>query len=110
MIALATAITIFSKAFLESLGSRAGDDAASIPKHAQDLLRICHRRKKGQLEGEIGVQERKAAAKILITADLPDEARLALLDLDVTTDELRGKLLWWDAAVGTWRPSGTTSK
>ena len=33
---------------------------------------------------------------MVVTDDLPDEARLALLDLDVTADDLRGKLLRWD--------------
>jgi hypothetical protein len=42
------------------------------------------------------------AAAILITADLPDEARLALLDLDPTEPALHGKVLGWDAGSQQW--------
>lgn len=38
----------------------------------------------------------------MVTADLPDEARLALLDLDVTADDVCGKELRWDTASNTW--------
>jgi hypothetical protein len=38
-----------------------------------------------------------ATAVIAVAEDTPDEARLALLDLDVTADELRGRLLRWEA-------------
>lgn len=46
----------------------------------------------------------RSRALVVVTDDLPDEARLALLDLDVTAPELRGKLLRWDEAAGEWRP------
>jgi hypothetical protein len=36
--------------------------------------------------------------------DTPDEARLALLDLDVTAEELSGKVLRWDSSASAWRP------
>jgi hypothetical protein len=48
-----------------------------------------------------------AAATLVITSDTPDEARLAVLDLDITAENVRGQLLQWDAAAETWRPSGT---
>lgn len=105
MVALAAATAIFSKAFLETVGSRAGDGIANLPKRLQDLLRTCHRRKKARYECHIGMQDRRAAATVVIKADLPDEARLALLDLDVTADELRGKLLMWDSTASAWRPA-----
>jgi hypothetical protein len=63
-----------------------------------------HRRKSGREEYRIGGIT-VLAARVVITGDLPDEARLALLNLDVTTEELRGKLLWWDSAAGAWLPS-----
>jgi hypothetical protein len=80
---LATA-AIYSKAFVEALAKRHADGVA-------DLVRTRVRRK-------------GKTATIAITADLPDEARLALLDLDVTADELRGKLVRWDSTTSTWRP------
>ena len=48
-----------------------------------------------------------AAATFVITSGTPDEPRLAVLDQDVTAEDVRGQLLRWDAEAETWRPSGT---
>jgi hypothetical protein len=94
----------FSSAFIQALGQRAAGGAAKLPKRAADL--VCkHVRKKGRPdEYRIGV-DGGSAATIVITADTPDEARLALLDLGVAAPELRGKELRWDPANAEWRPS-----
>ena len=55
-------------------------------------------------EYRIGLRD-GSAATIAITADLPDEARLALLDLDVTAADVRGKLLRWDDETFSWQPA-----
>jgi hypothetical protein len=96
----ATALTIFCKAFVETLGRRAGESAANL----LDRVRIKLLRKSDSYEYHLGV-EGVAAAAIVVTDDLPDEAKLALLDLDVTADELRGKLLRWDGSASVWRPA-----
>jgi hypothetical protein len=93
----------FSSAFFQTLGTRAGNRVANLPKRASDLVRKRVKRK-GQPE-EIHISagdETTATATIAITADTPDEARLALLDLDVTADEVRGKTLRWDNDAGAW--------
>jgi hypothetical protein len=54
-------------------------------------------------ETRIGVDD-GSAATIAITADTPDEARLALLDLDVTDNAVCGKTLRWDSSASAWRP------
>ena len=41
---------------------------------------------------------------IEVNEDLPDEARLALLDLDVESDVIRGQRLRWNVQVGAWLP------
>lgn len=94
MCALIAAAGVYSKAFLEALARRHADALA-------DLVRTRIRRY-GR-EAEVGL-DGDAAAKIAITTDTPDEARLALLDLDVTADEVRGKLLRWDSGSSSWRP------
>jgi hypothetical protein len=101
--ALAAAMAIFGKAFLETLGQRAGDGVANIPKQVHDLV-SARKRRKGESEVYLGTGSDEAAT-IAVTADTPDEARLALLDLDVTADELRGKLLRWDSDSSAWRPA-----
>jgi hypothetical protein len=103
-IAMATASAIFAKAYLETLAKRAAEGTANLPKKLKDLVRDRIRRRGKLEEFRIGTRD-GSAATIVVTDDTPDEARLALLDLDVTAPELRGKLLRWDEAVGAWRPS-----
>lgn len=91
------AVVIFGKAYIESLAKHAGDATDGLLKR----MRVRWRRR--TREHRLGVGE--GAATVVITEDLPDEARLALLDLDVTAPELRGRELVWDSAAGEWRPS-----
>jgi hypothetical protein len=86
----------FSTAFVQALGTRAGEGVA-------DLVRTRIRRKGKPDEYHIGIRGNHAAT-VVVTEDLPDEARLALLDLDVTTDAVHGKLLRWDSSASAWRP------
>jgi len=96
-LAVLAAASIFAKAFLETLGKRAGDGLADL------LVKTRIRRKGEPGEAQIEVDD-GSAATIAITEDTPDEARLALLDLDITDDALRGKLLRWDGSASAWRP------
>ena len=104
IVVVAAAVTIFCKAFLETLGQRAGESAAKIPKSMRDLIRKHVRRGRGADEYHIGLGK-GASAIIVVTEDLPDEARLALLDLDVTAKDVRGKLLRWDPEEAVWCPT-----
>jgi hypothetical protein len=64
-----------------------------------DLVRKRIRRK-GQPE-EIRISASgDATATIALTGSTPEEAWLALLDLDVTAEDVRGKTLRWDN--GPW--------
>ena len=103
-LALGFALGNFSLAFIQALGKQAADGAVKLPKRVSDLARKRVRRKGEPDEYRIGVRD-GSAAMITITADLPDEARLALLDLDVTADEVRGKVLRWDSSASAWRPA-----
>jgi hypothetical protein len=95
--ALGTALAIYSKAFVEALAKRHADGLT-------DRLRTRFRRDTEDTEAEIGLDD-GASATVVVTGDLPDEARLALLDLDVTADVVRGKLLRWDGSASAWRPA-----
>jgi hypothetical protein len=99
---LAFVLGNFSAAFMQALGQRAADGATKLPKRVGDLVRTRVRRKGKPDEYHIGVDD-SSAATIAITEDTPDEARLALLDLDVTDDAVRGKVLRWDDSL-TSRP------
>lgn len=71
-----------------------------------DAVRTRYRKSSKGREALIGA-DNVAAATLVITSDTPDEARLALLDLDVTADDLRGRNLRWDSQSKTWRPDST---
>ena len=98
---LMAAIPVYSKAFLETLAKH----------HAEGLIEAVRTRirKKGKTRELLVGPEDGSAAVLVITSETPDEARLALLDLDVTAPELRGKLLRWDQATLGWRPSKAMS-
>ena len=93
--ALMVAGVVYAKAFLETLAKRNADTVAEAIE-----ARI---RKKGKTREMVIGLEDGSAAEVIVTSDLPVEARLALLDLDVTADELRGKTLQWDDATKAWR-------
>jgi len=110
-VALGTAVAIYSKAFLEALGKRTGEGVADLSKRLGDLVLDRGKSKKAKPnpylkdepdEAVIGVSSK--TAMIVVAGDTPDEARLALLDLDVTAEEVRGKTLRWDATAGAWVP------
>lgn len=103
---LAFAAGNFCAAFIQALGQRAGNSVANAPKQVSDLVRK-RVKPKGKPE-EIHISAKgDATATIVVTADTPDEARLALLDLDVTAEDLRGKPLRWDPVASAWRPAGS---
>jgi hypothetical protein len=93
---LLTAVPIYSKAFLETLARH----------NAEWLINAVHDRirKNGRVTELVVGPENGAAATLVITGSTPDEALLAVLDLDVTAEELRGKELRWDPSTEAWRP------
>jgi hypothetical protein len=97
LLILAAAVSPYLRAFLEALGKSHADALT-------DAVRTRFRKKGNDRELLIGPDD-DAAAKLVITKDTPDEARLALLDLDVTADDVRGHYLRWDDETKTWRPS-----
>jgi hypothetical protein len=102
-VAAVTATMIYAKAFLETLGQRTGEGVA------KRLGEVIHDRRSRGREREHLVGIEGMTAMIIVTADLPDEARLALLDLDVTAEEVRGKTLRWDGDAMAWRADSADS-
>ena len=87
----------YSKAFLETLAKNHAD-------WLSETVRTRFRESSKTKEALIG-PDNGAAATLVLCSDTPDEARLALLDLDVTAEDVRGRYLRWDAETQTWRPS-----
>jgi len=88
----------YSKAFLETLAKNNADGLT-------EAVRTRFRKNGKARELLVGAED--AAATLVITSDTPDEARLAVLDLDVTAEDVRGQYLRWDSETETWRPGGT---
>jgi hypothetical protein len=86
---------VYAKTFVETLAKHHADAV----NDAVDT-RI---RKKGKTRELLIGPEDGSAAILIITNETPDEARLALLDLDVTAEEVRGKALRWDDDAVAWR-------
>jgi len=93
LLVLLAAGAIYSKAFLETLAKH----------NAETLMEAVRRRfRKNGKNAELLVGPGDdTAATLVITSDTPDEARLALLDLDVTAEDLCGQLLRWDSEAET---------
>lgn len=85
----------FLGAFAKKLGDAFGDSTVKVIGR----LKPDSRRKTVLVEAELPEREKTT---ILFNAATSDEARLVLLDLDVT--ELRGKTLRWDAERNLWQP------
>lgn len=71
--------------------------------HAEALIKAVQtrfRRKGKTLELLVGCGD--DAAAFIVTGDLSDDAKLAMLEVDVTSDEVRGKLLRWNEASMVW--------
>jgi hypothetical protein len=90
---------IYFKTYLETLGQH---NAESLIKAVTTRFR-----KKDRTTELLVGPEDGSAAMLVITPETPDEARLALLDLDVTSEELRGKVLRWDKEAMAWRPDSS---
>ena len=92
--AASAAAAIYTKALMETLGRRSGEALA-------DLIRI---RKDGTTtEAHIGPPGDEWP-KVVLTSGMPDEAWLAMFDIDIADDAVRAKELCWDSSASAWRP------
>jgi hypothetical protein len=90
----------FAEAFASKLGERLGESTAA----AVSKIRL-FRGVRPPLEKFEALQA-TTDTLIVIPEVLSDDARLALIDIDLTQDEIRGKILRWDSESKTWNPNG----
>lgn len=96
VVALVAGAALYSKTFMETL---ARHNAEWLISAVRDRIR-----KNGEATELVVGPENNEAATLVFTVGTPDEARLALLDLDVTAEDVRGKTLRWDDQVKEWIP------
>jgi len=104
--ALAPIVAVYSKAFLENIANRNADAAVEVASH----MRRRWRARKGRVrrhdssEVRIDFNGTSYAAAIIVTENMPDEALLAILELDISAETVQGKVLRWDDARMSWVP------
>jgi hypothetical protein len=57
-------------------------------------------------ETDLVIDEVPVATVIEVDENLSDEAKLALLDLDIQSDTVRGQRLRWDTRAAAWLSKG----
>jgi|SRR5580704_14210949 hypothetical protein len=89
----------FVTAFCTELGKRFGGTVA-------DWTSRVHLRRKGggSTKADLIVEVDDDVTVLELEDDLPDEARLALLELDIKQQAVRGRRLTWNAAAQAWLP------
>jgi hypothetical protein len=83
-----------AEAFASRLGERFADTVAEAVKRVW-LFRRNHE--------ALAIDTTNGMTTIELPDVLTDDARLALIELDVMADEIRGKTLYWDADTKAWR-------
>lgn len=97
----ATTLKPLVEAFCTELGKRLGGTTADWAARVR-----LHRKRGDSAEADLVVGVTGAATVVELDESLPDEARLALLDLDPTAEALQGQRLRWNAEAGAWMPTG----
>jgi hypothetical protein len=89
----------FWNAFCTELGKRWGGSAADWASRIR-----ARRKQRGVADIEIPLED--CITTVEINSDLPEEARLALFDLDLTAEGVRGHRMRWDPLAKAWVTSG----
>ncbi|WP_141717290.1 hypothetical protein [Nocardia altamirensis] len=101
---LGPVVAIYGKALLESLAAHTADGVVQLPRTIRKRWFGRTGAESSDLAAILDIEGGPGAAAILVTEGLPDEARLALLDIDPTESALRGKVLGWDDTLQRWIP------
>jgi len=100
-----SAVTWYVQGIMSELGKRTVEVAPKAYRGISCRLKFRGRGSKALVQAAaVEVQFDGEATTVVLTKELPDEARLMLLDLDLTSERLRGKFLGWDDAAGEWVP------
>jgi hypothetical protein len=91
----------FTQSYFGKLGERLGDSTADFLSHIKLHRWVIINTYKME---RLVITYQAAETTIILPHQMTDQARLALIDLDVTTEEIRGNTLRWDSASETWRP------
>ncbi len=88
-VAAGAGLATFLRGYIEALAARSGDVTF-------DWLKKPHIRTTSKGKSDVEVRINGAITTFEVADDMPDEARLALIDLDLTSEQWRGHRLKWD--------------
>lgn len=86
----------FGDAYLSRMGQMLAESTPAI------LRRIRLRRYPVHGTGRLLIRTDRSTIMFEFDGDLSDDAKLALIDIDITDDRLQDATLRWDAAGGAW--------
>jgi hypothetical protein len=91
-------------AFVQAIASELGKRTVeSVPKTVYTFVLYVRRRwGRRRVSIQVTTQVGEVRTALEFNDNLPDEARLALLDLDFTKPELSGKVLHWNSQREIW--------
>jgi hypothetical protein len=95
-----------AEAFATKLGENLGESALAAARRVRLRFKKSNQGPFGALIPDaLTVEAADAVTTVILPADLTDEARIALIDLDITADGIRGKTLYWNPTMKTWGPA-----
>jgi hypothetical protein len=101
IVVVASTLGPLSTAFCTELGKRFGGTVADWISRVRT-----RRRNDNAMVADMIVDDGETVTSLEITEALTDEAKLALLDLDISNKAIRGKNLRWDSQSKAWVPRG----
>ncbi len=94
-----------AEAFAKKLGESLGESALAAARRVRLRFKKDNQGIFPSLNPDaLTVDASGAVTTVILPAELTDDARLALIDLDVTADGIRGETLYWDPTTKTWGP------
>ncbi|MFF4098811.1 hypothetical protein [Streptomyces sp. NPDC001903] len=89
--------------FLETFATKLGERFGESASEALGRIRVTRRRNGSSRNLEIEDPETATPTVLVLPEEFTEEARLAVIELDVTTEQIRGATLRWNPASATWQ-------
>ncbi|MFD8529407.1 hypothetical protein ACFV0L_18505 [Streptosporangium canum] len=91
--------------FLETFASKLGERFGESTGQVLGRIRVIRRRNRASAELEIDDPATHAPTVLVLPADFSEEARLAVIELDITAEKVRGATMHWNPDTGAWEPT-----
>lgn len=105
----ATAVVPYVQSIAIELGKRTVDSAPRVVRDIRCHFRFTRRKKFAEC-AEIDLIHDQCVTTVELTSDLSEDAWLALLDMDFSAPEVRGKTFRWDGKESAWKDCGSRER